>query len=56
MIVAIITVIGSLVLVTRNSGLARLGAVRIIRLALIWAAIILSVVLLIQAFGIRTGG
>lgn len=52
-IVSIIAVIGSLILVTRNSGLARLGPARIARLALIWAVIILVAVLLVEMLGLR---
>lgn len=52
-IVALITLIGSLVLVSRSSALARVNRAGLVRLALIWGAIILGVVLLIQVTGLR---
>lgn len=53
MIVSVIAVIGSLILVTRGAGLSRMGTARIVRLALIWAAIILGLMLLIDVLGLR---
>ncbi|SFG03495.1 hypothetical protein SAMN05518801_10617 [Novosphingobium sp. CF614] len=52
-IVSIITVIGCLVLATRSAALRGLGMARAFRLALIWAAIILGLVLAIQLTGLR---
>ncbi|MCT2400783.1 hypothetical protein [Novosphingobium mangrovi (ex Huang et al. 2023)] len=53
MIVSIITLIGWLILVTRNPEIRNLGAARAARLALIWATIIIGLVVLIQVTGFR---
>jgi hypothetical protein len=53
MIVSIISVIGALILVTSRSQFRNLGMKRMLRLALIWAAIIVGMVLLIQVSGFR---
>ena len=55
MIASIVALIGSLILVTRNSGLRGLGTARIVRLMLIWAVIIIGLMLLIQVLGLRIG-
>ncbi|WP_260922428.1 hypothetical protein [Novosphingobium sp. 9] len=47
-IVAIITVLGSLFLVTRGSTFQSMKASQTVKLAAIWAAIILGLVLLIS--------
>lgn len=52
-IVSIIAVIGALILATRGSRFRNLGLNRTVRLALIWAAIIVSLVLVIQLTGMR---
>lgn len=52
-IIGVISVIGALVLVTRNSQFRVLGFSKGLRLALIWAAIIIGLVLVIQFFGLR---
>lgn len=52
-IVSLVAVIGALVLATSSSQFRSLGAARIIRLALIWAAIIVGLVLVIQVTGLR---
>ncbi|WP_241126801.1 hypothetical protein [Novosphingobium terrae] len=49
--VAVIAMIGSLILVTNNSRFRNLSGGKAIRLALIWAAIIVALVLLVQASG-----
>lgn len=53
MIVSIIAVIGALILAMSNSGLRNLGMSRAIRLALIWVAIIVGLVLVIRLTGFR---
>lgn len=53
MIVSIIAVIGALILATNNSRFRNLGMSRAIRLALIWAAIIVGLVLVVQLTGFR---
>lgn len=52
-IVSIIAVIGALILATRGSRFRELGASRTIRLALIWAAIIVGLAIVIQLTGLR---
>lgn len=52
-IVGMISVIGALFLVTSNSQFRQLGLSKGIKLALIWAVIIVGLVLAIQIFGIR---
>ncbi len=51
-IVSIITVVACLFLVARGSALRRLGAAGMIKLALIWGAIILGLMLLIEVVGL----
>ncbi len=53
MIVSIIAVIGALVLATSNARFRELGTRKLIRLALIWTAIIVGLVLLIDVTGFR---
>ena len=53
MIVSIIAVIGALILATNNSRFRSLGMARAIRLAFIWVAIIVGLVLVIQLTGFR---
>lgn len=55
MIVSIISVIGCLILATRSSAVRNLGMGRSVRLALIWVAIIVGLVLVIQFAGLRIG-
>jgi hypothetical protein len=50
-IASIITVVACLFLVTRGSALRKLGTSGLIRLALIWGAIILGLTLLIEIIG-----
>lgn len=52
-IVSLIAVLGALVLATRNSKFRDLGARRMLRLALIWGALIIGLVLVIQLTGLR---
>lgn len=52
-IVALITLIGSLVLVSRSSALAHVNRAGLVRLALIWGVIVVGLVLLIQVTGLR---
>lgn len=56
MIASIVAVIGALILATRAASLRRLGMARAARLALIWTAIIVGVVVVIQLLGLRMGG
>lgn len=53
LIVGIISVIGALVLVTRHSRFRSMPRATTIKLALIWAAIIIGVVLIIQVSGFQ---
>lgn len=53
MIVSIITVIGALILATNNSQFRNLGMGRKVRLALVWTAIIVGLVLVIHLTGLR---
>ncbi|WP_395333110.1 hypothetical protein WBP06_06785 [Novosphingobium sp. BL-8H] len=53
-IVGVISVIGALILVTSNSRFRQLGFAKGLKLALIWAAIIIGLVLLIQALGLHS--
>ena len=53
MIVAVISVIGSLILVTSGSRFRSMPMGKTVKLALIWAAIILGMVLIIQVSGFR---
>jgi uncharacterized protein (DUF2252 family) len=53
MIVAVISVIASLVLVARSSALRRADAASLLRLGLIWGVIILALVLVISFTGLR---
>ena len=53
MIVAVISVIASLVLVARSSALRRADAAGLLRLGLIWGAIILALVIVIRFTGLR---
>ncbi|WP_231635880.1 hypothetical protein [Novosphingobium sp. ST904] len=53
MIVGIIAVIGALILVTSNSRFRSLPKSRMLKMALIWAVIIIGLVLLIQVTGFR---
>lgn len=52
-IVSLIAVLGALVLATRNSKFRDLDARRMLRLALIWGALIIGLVLAIQLTGLR---
>lgn len=52
-IVSIIAVLGALILATRNARFRNLGISRMVRLALVWLAIILGLLLVIQLTGIR---
>lgn len=49
-IMSIIAIMACLLLVSRHSGFREMGAARAIRLALIWGAIILALVLVINIF------
>lgn len=53
MIVSIIAVLGALILATNSSQFRNLGIGRMIRLALIWTAIIVGLVIVIQFTGFR---
>lgn len=53
-IVGVISVIGALILVTSNSRFRQLGFSNGLKLALIWAAIIIGLVVLIQVLGLHT--
>ena len=53
MFMSAISLIGCLILVTRNSQLHSLGAGKTMRLVAIWAAIIIGLVLIIQLSGFR---
>lgn len=53
MIMSVISLIGCLILVTRNSQLRSLGTGKTMRLVAIWAAIIVGLVLVIQLSGFR---
>ncbi|WP_159982204.1 MULTISPECIES: hypothetical protein [unclassified Novosphingobium] len=53
MIMSAISLIGCLILVTRNSQLRSLGAGKTMRMVAIWAAIIIGLVLVIQLSGFR---
>ncbi|AIT78962.1 hypothetical protein [Novosphingobium pentaromativorans] len=53
MIVSIISVLGALILVTSNARFRELGARRMIRLGLIWVAIIVGLMLIIDVTGLR---
>lgn len=53
MIVAVISVIGSLILVTSGSRFRSMPMGATLKLALIWAAIILGLVLIIQVSGFQ---
>lgn len=52
-IVGVISVIGCLILATRSSSFRNLGLSRTLQYALIWAAIIIGLVVLIQVTGFR---
>lgn len=52
-IVSIIAVLGALILATHNARFRNLGISRMVRLALVWLAIILGLLLVIQLTGIR---
>lgn len=53
MIVSVIAICGCLVLALRNSEIRSMGAGKALRLAAIWAAIIIGLVLVIQVSGFR---
>ena len=53
MIVSIISVIACLILVTRGAPFRNLGMNGTVKLALIWGAIIIGLVLVIQLSGFR---
>ncbi|EJL26944.1 hypothetical protein [Novosphingobium sp. AP12] len=53
MIVSVIAICACLVLALRNSQVRSMGAGKVLRLAAIWAAIIIGLVLLIQVSGFR---
>jgi hypothetical protein len=52
-IVSIIAVLGALILATNNAQFRNLSKGRMIRLALIWAAIIVGLVLVVEMTGLR---
>lgn len=52
-IVSIISIVGFLILVLRNPEIRRLGTGKAFRLAAIWAAIIIGMVIVIQWSGWR---
>jgi hypothetical protein len=52
-IVSVIALVGCLVLAFRNSEMRALGAGKALRMAAIWAAIIIGLVLVIQVSGFR---
>lgn len=53
MIVSLISIIGCLVLALRNPQIRGLGGGQALRLAAIWAAIIIGLVMVIQWSGLR---
>jgi len=53
MIVSIISIVACLVLVLRNPEVRSLGAGKALRMAAIWAAIIIALVAVIQFSGFR---
>ncbi|WP_285021998.1 hypothetical protein [Novosphingobium sp. fls2-241-R2A-195] len=53
MIVSMISIVGCLVLASRNPQIRGLGGGQALRLAAIWAAVIISLVLVIQWSGLR---
>jgi len=55
MIVSLISIVGCLVLAFRSSNIRSLGGGQAMRLALIWAAIIIGMVLIVQLTGLRIG-
>lgn len=55
MIVSVISIIGWLALISRNSQVQRLGFPGFVKYAAIWGAIIIVVVLVIQYSGVRIG-
>ena len=55
-VVSIVAVLACLLLVSRNSGFRTMGSARVIRLALIWAAIILGLVIIIDIAGLELAG
>ncbi|WP_395394929.1 hypothetical protein WBP07_06280 [Novosphingobium sp. BL-8A] len=52
-IVGIISVIGALILVTSNSRFRALGFSKGLKLALIWAVIIIGLVMVVQVLGLH---
>jgi hypothetical protein len=52
-IVSIIAVLGALILATSSAQFRDLGMSRMFRLALIWGAIIVGLVLVVQLTGLR---
>jgi hypothetical protein len=54
-IVSVIAIIGCLVLAFRNSNIRSLGMGKALRMAAIWVAIIVGLLLLIQISGFRIG-
>ncbi|AOR76048.1 hypothetical protein [Novosphingobium resinovorum] len=55
MIVSMISIVGCLVLALRNPQIRGLGGGQALRLAAIWAAIIIALVVVIQWSGLRIG-
>lgn len=53
-IVGVISVIAALILVTSNSKFRELGFSKGLKLALVWAAIIIGLVMLIQVLGLHS--
>ncbi|TCM22130.1 hypothetical protein EDF56_101812 [Novosphingobium sp. PhB165] len=53
-IVGVISVVCALILVTSNSRFRQLGFSKGLKLALIWAVIIIGLVMLIQMLGLHT--
>lgn len=54
-IVSIVSVLACLFLATRHSGFRSLGKARVLRLALIWTAIILGLAAVLAISGLRPG-
>ncbi len=52
-LVSVIAIMGCLLLVSQHSGFRQLGFAKFVRLALIWAVIIVALVLAVQVLGLR---
>ncbi|MFC0683885.1 hypothetical protein [Novosphingobium clariflavum] len=55
-IAGIISVIGALILVSSHSRFRELGFAKGLKMALIWALIIITLTLVIETFGVRLKG